>query len=764
MPDTRPLFEYKKEFVEVLDTLEDLYFETDLRGRFVFLNQASKTVTGYERDELLGRSYEMIMDKGTASLAFHMFNQVFRTGEHVRAFEHDIIRKDGTRLTISSSISLVKDEEGKRIGFRGIIRDITVEKELRDRLKDSEAWYRTLFDSSATALFVIEEDGTISTVNNQTEIILGYSRDLVQGRQKWMDLVHPEDMPLLMEAWRKRLKEGSTAIKAYQIRIRTSKGYRWAFLSVGFLPHLRKTIASLIDITDKVEAEEEAKEREEAFRLALEASPIPIVLYDTTLSPMFVNSAFEQTFGWSKEELISRPMSELPHIPHDQRQAALGLVRELYERGIITGVHVKRLNSRGEVLDVLLSGAAFKDLKGNPKGLVVFLMDITARERIEAQLRQFHKLEALGSVASGVAHDFNNILQAIYGFAQVMLMRRGQEDPDFKRLKAIEECCERARDLIHNLLIFGRKTEVTLKPINLNREIRQNMPVLERLIPKMIRIEAHLTEDLHLINADTTQLQQVIINLAANARDAMPEGGTLTFQTKNVYLDEEYCKVHVGFKPGPYVLFAISDTGVGIPAEILDKIFDPFFTTKEAGKGTGLGLSIVYGIIKNHNGFINCYSEVGKGTTFKIYFPALLSEEMAQRYKEENSHLPKGRNETILVVDDEKNVLDLLEDTLSKANYKVIKAESGEECLEICTHTKGIDLIILDLNMPGMGGLRCLKELKAMGIGKKVIIASGYALNGEIKSQIEPQGLPYLMKPFDFPTLLKTIRKVLDEG
>ncbi|MFN3534070.1 MAG: PAS domain S-box protein [Desulfatiglandales bacterium] len=765
MLQIRGLVEYTEEMVKVLDTLEDLYFETDLRGRFVFLNKASKSITGYEREELIGKTYEVIMDKETASLVFQRFNQVFRTGEHVKFFEHDILRKDGNRLTISSSISLVRDETGKKIGFRGIIRDITVQKELTERLRALELWYRTLFDSSATALFVIEPDAVISLVNRQAEVILGYGGDQIVGKLRWMDLVHPKDIPMLMERWKERLRTDDPTIRPYQIRIKTSEGLKWVFMSVGYLPHLRKTIASLIDITDRVRAEEEARYREEAFRLALEASPIPIALYDINLSPLFINRAFEETFGWKLEELRGPDLSSARHIPEELKGEALEIARKLYEKGIITGIHTKRKNKRGELLDVLLNGAAFLDREGKPRGLVTFLMDITEREKIESQLRQLHKLEALGGVTGGVAHDFNNILQAIYGFAQVMLLRKKPEDPDYRRLKAIEESCERARDLIQNLLIFSRKSEPKLKTVNLNRELKQNITVLERLIPKMIKLELNLTDDLYLINADTTQLQQVIINLSVNARDAMPDGGTLTFETKNLYLDEEFCKTHVGFKPGPYVLLSVTDTGVGIPPEIIDKIFDPFFTTKEPGKGTGLGLSTVYGIVKSHGGFINCYSIVGQGTTFKIYLPAALQEDKRVQLKELNSHLPLGKGERILVVDDEENILELFRDTLTKANYKVITARSGEECIGICERVEGkIDLIVMDLNMPGMGGIKCIKELQERNMLKKIMIASGYHLNGELREQLGMKKIVYLTKPFDYPSLLKTIRELLDEA
>jgi len=763
MLQIRPLVEYSEEMKKVLDTLEDLYFETDLRGNFVFLNKASLQITGYSVEELLGKSYEVLTDKETASRVFQRFNWVFKTGEHIRSLEHDLIKKDSTRVTISSSVALVKDPQGHRIGFRGIIRDVTQEKELRERLRESEAWYRTVFESYAAAIFVIDADDIISMTNLQARFLSGYEKEEIEGRLKWTDLVHQDDIPMLAESRKKRLETLDETIKTYRIRLKAKEGYKWVYMSVGFIPALKKTIASLIDITEQVKKEEELRHREMIFRQALEASPLPIILYDTELRPTFLNEAFERLFGWSKEEFLSKGLMVLPHIPEELRSEANEFVQEIYKKGI-TQRRTKRFTKDGRTLDVLLTGGAFKDQLGNPMGIIVFLMDITEEERINAQLKQLTKLEAIANVTSGISHDFNNILQAIYGFTQVMLLKKTPEDPDYKRLRAIEESCERARDLIQNLLVFARKAEVRLKPINLNREVKQNVSILERLLPKMINIELDLEHELHTISADTTQLQQILLNLSVNARDAMPEGGTLTFRTQNVYLDEDYCKGHLGFEPGEYVLLAVSDTGVGIPKEIRDKIFDPFFTTKEAGKGTGLGLSIVYGIVKAHKGHINVYSEEGKGTTFKIYFPAILTDEMARKEREENFHLPMGKGERVLVVDDEESLQDILSETLSKYNYRVMGAMTGEEALRICSE-KGneIALILLDLNMPGMGGIKCLKELEKTDLKAKVIIISGYAPNGDIKKEVTSRNLPYLLKPFDIPSLMRTIRRLLDE-
>ncbi len=759
----RPLVEYSEEMKLILDTLQDLYYETDLRGRFVFLNKACEKITGFKPEELLGRIYDIITTREVASNVFSHFNRVFVTGENATDIEFPIVKKGGEISYVSSSVSLIRDDKGKRIGFRGIIRDITRTKELYQRVLDSEEMYKTIFDSAANAFFVIERDGHISHVNSQGCAILGLGREEVENKLKWYDVVHPDDIPLLMEQWTRRLSLKDTTIATYEIRLKTPGGYRWVYMSVGFIKKGERTIASLFDIHEKKQAQEEWRRREESFRKALEASPIPVVIYDPSLVLVFANSAFESTFGFEREEVLGRHLSALSHIPPDRIEEAQSLVQELYDKGVVTNFRTKRSTKAGELLDVLINGAAFKAPEGRPEGLIVYLFDITQQQRLETQMRQAMKMEALGQVTSGVAHDFNNILQAIYGFSQVMLLGKEPSHPDYRKLKAIEESCERARDLIYNLLMFSRKQDTTLKPTNLNRELKQFYGLLERLIPKTIKIGMDLQKDLRLIEADPSQLQQVVINLAVNARDAMPHGGVLHIETKNVYLGEEYCKEHLGFRPGYYVLLSVSDTGVGIPEDVIERIFDPFFTTKEPGKGTGLGLSTVYGIVKRHSGSIHCYSKPGQGTTFKIYFPALSMNHVSPEEVKGQVDLPNGKGETVLVVDDEVSILELLSQTLSKANYTVIVAGTGEEALEIFRARPGtIDLVLLDIDMPGMGGIACLKELRKIRRDVKVIIASGYAADKEIRGQLEGEDVPYLLKPFDLSEMLKSMRKLLD--
>jgi nitrogen-specific signal transduction histidine kinase/ActR/RegA family two-component response regulator len=397
--------------------------------------------------------------------------------------------------------------------------------------------------------------------------------------------------------------------------------------------------------------------------------------------------------------------------------------------------------------------------------------DITAlenarqeKEALEAQLQVSQKMEAVGTLAGGIAHDFNNILQAILSNIQVLMMSKSlnvtQKDTI---LSAVEKSVGRASDLTKRLLLFSRKVDSDLRPIDIREELEHVIKMLERTIPKMISIDLNLDEDLEFINADPSQIEQILMNLAINSRDAMPEGGTLTFGLKNIVVDEAFCKKNLGLLPGKYVLMTVSDTGYGIDLETQKHIFEPFFTTKETGKGTGLGLATVYGIMKNHRGYISCESMLGQGCTFRLYFPALKDKYLLDEATEEDQQV-KGGDETILLVDDEEGLRAPAEILLRAHGYNPISAISGEDALEIYRDkSEEIDLVLLDLIMPGMGGERCLEEIVKINNKAKVIMISGYA-NIESDETVEKYAKDFVVKPYESNNLLKVVRNVLDKN
>ncbi len=385
------------------------------------------------------------------------------------------------------------------------------------------------------------------------------------------------------------------------------------------------------------------------------------------------------------------------------------------------------------------------------------------KKKLENQLLHAQKMEAIGTLAGGIAHDFNNLLQAISGYTQLLLMRKDSNDPDYGKLEVIQSSTLKASELTKQLLIFSRKMESKLKPLDLNHEVMQVCKILQRTIPRMITIDLRLSENLKVVNADSAQLEQILMNLGVNARDAMAEGGILTFQTENVYLDRGYTTSMLGANPGEYILLTVSDTGQGMDKETLQHLFEPFYTTKEAGKGTGLGLAIVYGIVQNHNGYIQVDSRPGGGTTFRIYFP-VLKDDGALKGAEAKApaDTPRGR-ERILLVDDEKTVLDIGQDLLRQYGYETILADGGEKAIEIYRREKDrIDLVILDLIMPGMGGQKCFQELLRINPEIKVIISTGASAEEQVREAFKPHPVGFVSKPYQLKDMLSKVREVLD--
>ena len=384
------------------------------------------------------------------------------------------------------------------------------------------------------------------------------------------------------------------------------------------------------------------------------------------------------------------------------------------------------------------------------------------KKKLETQLLHAQKMEAIGTLAGGIAHDFNNLLQAISGYTQLLLMKKDASDPDFNKLEVIHSSTLRASELTKQLLIFSRKMESKLKPLDLNHEVMQVCKILQRTIPRMITIDLKLSDSLKVINADSAQLEQVLMNLGVNARDAMAEGGTLTFQTENVYLDRGYTTSMLGAAPGEYILLTVTDTGHGMDKETLLHIFEPFYTTKEAGKGTGLGLAIVYGIVQNHGGYIQVDSRLGGGTTFRIYFPVLKTDGLEKAEAKVRKEAPRGK-ERILLVDDENTVLDIGQDLLRQHGYETLLANGGEKAIEIYRKEKDrIDLVILDLIMPGMGGQKSFQELVKINPKIKVIISTGASSEEQVLEAFSPHPVGFVSKPYQLNDMLAKVREVLD--
>jgi signal transduction histidine kinase len=416
----------------------------------------------------------------------------------------------------------------------------------------------------------------------------------------------------------------------------------------------------------------------------------------------------------------------------------------------------------GRRIPVFIKSKAIYDKDG------VFLMsdavlrDITEKKSLEAQLFQAQKMEAVGLLAGGVAHDFNNILTVVVGYGSLLLKKNQTDSTARGYVEQVLSAAERATNLTQNLLAFSRKQIINPKPVLLSEVVNNLQKILARVISEDIELKLFLAPLEAAVMSDTGQIDQVLMNLATNAKDAMPDGGTLIIETELVEFDSDYVRRHVFAKPGKYMLISVTDTGNGMDAKTKEKIFEPFYTTKDVGKGTGLGLSMVYGIIKQHNGYVNVYSEPGKGTTFKIYLPVIARE--ADKLVATVLPPVTGGTETILIAEDAVMVRDLAKNILEEYGYHVIIAENGMDAIEVYRSNPGIALLILDVIMPGKNGKEVYTEIRGSKPDIRALFMSGYTANIIHKKGILDSGTEFISKPFSPNAFLRKVREVLDKG
>lgn len=514
-----------------------------------------------------------------------------------------------------------------------------------------------------------------------------------------------------------------------------------------------------IDITDRKEKEQELSRRKAEFEAIFRSILDAVVFVDTQRRIVLVNPAFTRILGYGLDDVKGRTSQVFYADPDDY----LAQGNERYRVGAPLKPPVYEVKYRrkdGTVFDSETLGGPVRDAAGNTIGFIGVIRDISEKRRMESQLLQAQKMEAVGTMAGGVAHDFRNLLQVILGYSEMLLMTMGEDNAWETELAEIQRAAERGAELTGQLLTFSRKVESHRTPTDLNGAVKEVGKLLSRTIPKMIRITLDLNEGLDWIEADPNQIEQVLLNISNNAKDAMPQGGELSFATEQVILDDDFCRTHLEVRPGRYAMLTISDTGHGMDRETAEHIFEPFFTTKGVGEGTGLGLSTVFGIVKSHEGHVNCYSEPGRGTSFTLYFHSI--EATHDRGEQQGIADVRGGEESVLVVDDEIPIRKLAENMLVRKGYSVMTAGSGEEALEVYRE-KGIhiDLIVMDLGMPGMGGERCLEELKKIDPAVRVLVASGYSGGGQAKKYSDLGASCYITKPYRFEALLAAVREAL---
>ncbi len=626
------------------------------------------------------------------------------------------------------------------------------EHNLDNNLIESEEKYRSLVENLNEILYVLDENAHISYITPNIEALSGYSIDEVIGRS-FIQFVHPDDLEGRIENFRKAIS-GLNQASEYRF-LTKSKRVKWVRTAArpkkknGRITGVQGV---LTDITDRKEAEEQLQRSEERYRTVFENTGTAMVIIEEDDSISLINKRFEELSGYRREEIEGK-MNWKEFVKKDElhtmqeyrtaRKEGENDVPKNYEFGFVV--------KDGTVKDVLLEVSMTPDKSKT----VCSLIDITERKRTEqeqeqlqAHLYNVQKRESIGRLAGGVAHDLNNVLGAILGYADLGKRQISPQNPLYSRLEKILNLTDRGARITRQLLTFSQRHDVELQNIDLNILISDILKLIDKTLGEHVRVKYNPADNLRTVSADAGQIDQVLMNLCINARDAMPEGGELTISTKNIDIDENYARHCVNAKPGKYIVVSVSDTGAGIPEDHIQKIFDPFFTTKGPDKGTGLGLSVVDGVVSQHKGFINVESEVGVGTTFNIYIPAVEEAPLANIEKVSND-IPVG-SETVLVVEDDEGVVSMIQSILEHQGYSALTAGDGEEGLKLFKEKMNeIDLVVSDVVMPNMSGPEMYEHIKSTKPEIPFLFISGYTADMISNKFIIEKGIDFIAKPFN---------------
>lgn len=770
------LLEAKQHFANIIDFLPDATFVIDSEKKVIAWNKAMEEMTGVTKEDMIGQGEHVytvpfygvrrpqlldLLDAEDEELA-RTYQHVQRKGDRIYAEAFAPALYGGKGAYIWMTGAPLYGINGKRIGAVEAIRDMSELKRAEEVCRESAAKLLSIFKSAPTGIGMVV-DRIMTEVNDKLCVMTGYSHDELIGKS--VRIFYADDETFAWVGHEKYHQMAEFGTGTVETLWRTKDG-RMLNILLSSTPLNPLDIAAgitfiALDITERKRAEEALRKSEEKFSEAFRISPTVLTLSEPDTGRYIeVNDAFTKVFGYSREEVIGKTSIEMGiWISVEDRRA---LQEVLMPAGEIIGASARMRSKDGKAHDVSISAKLMR--YEDRVDLLAIIEDVTEKKKLEAQLIQSQKMESVGRLAGGVAHDFNNMLAVIFFSLALIKNRMRDNDPIMESLIEIEKAAVRSRDITRQLLAFSRKQLIAPKPCDLNALVSELQKSLSRLIGEDIELKVVLQEGLGKVLIDPSQVDQILVNLAVNARDAMPAGGRLTIETANVELDEEYCAMHAEYcRPGKYIRLVVCDTGIGMDKETLAFIFEPFFTTKEIGKGTGLGLATVFGIVKQNNGFVNAYSNPGQGTEFRIYLPRIFVDEISEvpRYDD----IPAPGKESILLVEDDDLLQRATKKTLEKLGYSVVAADSPFHAVHLIN--KGLpefDLLLTDVVMPGMNGAELRNRVVAARPGIKVLFMSGYTSDSIVQREVLDDGIEFIQKPFSVPAFARKIRDVLDGG
>jgi two-component system cell cycle sensor histidine kinase/response regulator CckA len=881
------LRESRRRYRHLVDHARDIIFRTDLRGRITFFNSAATRLLRYPAEDLLGRHFARLVRPDFRRKVRRFYERQFHDRAQTSYFEAPVRTAEGATLWLGQNVQLVV-EDGAAVGFQGIARDLTDQKRVEERLRESEERYRIVAESATDAILTFDERGSIIFVNHACEKIFGYAVEEMIGRPlskllpdcprrfsqsfAWVDLttgqsylgtetvqipglhrngsdlvleatigeflergrhqftavlrditerhraaealrrsderfrslienasdliaildhegrvlyaspsvrrildvaagevegtpalawVHPGDHDAVRRVFHEQLASAQTAARQFECRLLRRDGAWRVVEAIGRNlmgePAVQGYVCNLRDITDRTQAQEELRAANETLRAIIQTSPLAILTVDAERRLSKWNSAAERMFGWAEQEVLGK---EPPFISREQRAEAASLFERLRQGQSFT-VDTYRQRRSGEMIPVAISAAPMVAPDGRFCGAVAILADLTDRLRLEERLRQAQKMEAVGQLAGGIAHDFNNLLTVIHGYGQLLLNSLDSASRPRAHAREIMNAADRASALIRQLLTFSRRQAAQPRVVDLNVLAAGLLPMLFGLAGPAVRIEQRFADAECAVCADPVQLEQILFNLVANARDAMPAGGQILIETAIVRLTAGDLRAQAGAEPGEYVQLSISDTGMGMSEEVRRRLFEPFFTTKEPGKGTGLGLATVYGIVQQNRGHIEVSSEPGAGSVFRICLPRATPPFSAGCAAAGEPEL-RG-TETILLFEQDEALRGSVSELLRELGYRVFAVGARAEAETICRQWPSpVDLLVTDLARPEDAGKDLYLALRELRPEMRVLYMTDQPDETLIRHGLLPQSDHVLRKPISHRALGLSVRQVLD--